>query len=34
VLTDRGIEEQGSHEELIELNGIYAQLYNMQFDAV
>jgi ATP-binding cassette subfamily B protein len=34
VLTDRGIEEQGSHEELIKLNGIYAQLYNMQFDAV
>lgn len=33
VLTDRGIEEQGSHEELIKLNGIYAQLYNMQFDA-
>ena len=32
VLTDQGIEEQGSHEELIGLNGIYARLYNMQFD--
>jgi ATP-binding cassette subfamily B protein len=34
VLTEQGIEEQGTHEELIKLNGIYAQLYNMQFDAV
>ena len=34
VLTDRGIEEEGSHEELIKLNGIYAQLYSMQFDVV
>jgi len=32
VLTDRGIEEQGTHEELIGLNGTYARLYNMQFD--
>src|SRR5215207_2864739 len=32
VLTDRGIEEQGTHEELIALNGLYARLYNMQFD--
>jgi ATP-binding cassette, subfamily B, bacterial len=31
VLTDRGIEEQGTHEELLALNGIYARLYNMQF---
>lgn len=30
VLTDNGIEEQGSHEELIGLNGVYANLYNMQ----
>lgn len=30
VLTDHGIEEQGSHKELIGLNGIYANLYNMQ----
>lgn len=30
VLTDNGIEEQGTHKELIALNGIYANLYNMQ----
>ncbi len=30
VLTDNGIEEQGTHEELIALNGTYANLYNMQ----
>lgn len=30
VLTDNGIEEQGSHIELIGANGIYANLYNMQ----
>jgi ATP-binding cassette subfamily B protein len=30
VLTDRGIEEQGTHEELISLNGTYTNLYNMQ----
>jgi len=32
VLTDRGIEEQGTHEELMGLEGTYARLYNMQFD--
>ncbi len=32
VLTDRGIEEQGTHEELLGLHGTYARLYNMQFD--
>ena len=31
VLTDNGIEEQGTHEELLALNGQYAYLYNMQF---
>ncbi|WP_287386380.1 ABC transporter ATP-binding protein [Lachnospira sp.] len=31
VLTDNGIEEEGSHDELMELNGIYRNLYNMQF---
>ncbi len=30
VLTDSGIDEQGTHEELIALKGIYANLYNMQ----
>jgi len=30
VLTDSGIEEQGTHEELISSNGTYANLYNMQ----
>jgi ATP-binding cassette subfamily B protein len=32
VLTDRGIEEEGTHEELIALGGTYARLYNMQLD--
>lgn len=30
VLTDNGIEEQGTHDELIARNGTYANLYNMQ----
>ncbi len=30
VLTDKGIEEQGTHKELIALGGAYANLYNMQ----
>ncbi len=30
VLTDNGIEEQGNHQELINLKGVYANLYNMQ----
>ncbi|MHC5756046.1 MAG: ABC transporter ATP-binding protein, partial [Nostoc sp.] len=30
VLTDNGIDEQGTHEELIAVNGTYANLYNMQ----
>ncbi|OFI06833.1 putative multidrug export ATP-binding/permease protein [Clostridium acetireducens DSM 10703] len=31
VLTEKGIEESGSHNELLSKNGIYAYLYNMQF---
>ncbi|MBW7455669.1 ABC transporter ATP-binding protein [Paenibacillus sepulcri] len=30
VLTDSGIDEQGTHEELIKLDGTYANLYNLQ----
>lgn len=30
VLTDDGIEEQGTHDDLIARNGTYANLYNMQ----
>lgn len=32
VLTDNGIDEQGSHEELIAMNRTYANLYNMQLE--
>ena len=31
VLTENGIVEQGTHDELLKLNGQYAYLYNMQF---
>lgn len=31
VLTDNGIEEQGTHEELLAMDRTYANLYNMQF---
>jgi ATP-binding cassette, subfamily B, bacterial len=34
VLTEQGIEEQGTHDELLALNGTYARLYNMQFDHI
>ncbi|MCB9451317.1 MAG: ABC transporter ATP-binding protein [Anaerolineaceae bacterium] len=30
VLTDNGIDEQGTHDELMALNGTYASLYHMQ----
>ena len=30
VLTDHGIDEQGTHDELIALEGVYANLYSMQ----
>ncbi|MCC6167103.1 MAG: ABC transporter ATP-binding protein [Caldilineaceae bacterium] len=32
VLTDAGVDEQGTHEELIALNGVYARLYNTQLN--
>ena len=31
VITDEGIKERGSHEELLAKNGIYAGLYQYQF---
>lgn len=31
VLTEEGIQEEGTHEELLGINGIYAHLYQMQF---
>lgn len=34
VLTDEGVQERGTHEELIAGNGIYSYLYNMQFEEV
>lgn len=34
VIGDEGIEERGTHQELIEKNGIYAKYYNMQFEGL
>ena len=31
VITDEGIKERGSHEELLAKNGVYAGLYRYQF---
>ncbi|MDD4046812.1 MAG: ABC transporter ATP-binding protein [Tissierellia bacterium] len=31
ILTDQGIQEKGEHQELLEKNGFYAELYNSQF---
>ena len=31
VLSEDGIEESGTHEELMAMNGTYEKLYNMQF---
>jgi ATP-binding cassette subfamily B protein len=31
VLTDQGIAEEGTHAELLEKNGVYAEIYRMQF---
>ncbi len=33
VLTEKGIEEEGTHEELLEKGGVYEKLYQMQFHA-
>jgi ATP-binding cassette subfamily B protein len=34
VLTDEGVQEKGTHKELIHKDGLYAYLYNMQFEDV
>lgn len=34
VVTDQGIQERGSHKQLIEQSGIYAHYYNMQFEGL
>ena len=34
VVTDVGIQERGSHKQLIEQDGIYAHYYNMQFEGL
>ena len=34
VMTDEGIAECGNHKQLIEKNGLYAQLYNSQFEGL
>ena len=34
VVTDIGIQERGSHKQLIEQDGIYAHYYNMQFEGL
>jgi len=31
VLTDKGIEEQGNHADLMKLEGVYTNLYKLQF---
>jgi ATP-binding cassette subfamily B protein len=34
VIRDGDIVEKGKHEELLEQNGFYAELYNSQFEMV
>jgi ATP-binding cassette subfamily B protein len=33
VMKNGNIIEQGNHDELIQKNGVYAELYNSQFDS-
>ena len=33
VLKDGVVHEQGTHDELLKLNGVYAELHHIQFDA-
>ena len=32
VINDEGIQERGTHDELLVKNGLYAEYYNLQFD--
>ncbi|MFA7215429.1 MAG: hypothetical protein WC187_05230 [Bacillota bacterium] len=32
VMSERGIEEKGNHRDLLQRSGLYARLYNAQFD--
>lgn len=34
VITDEGIRERGSHEQLLDAGGVYARYYNMQFEGL
>lgn len=34
VISENGMEERGSHEALMEKNGVYAKYYNLQFDGL
>ncbi|RDU23957.1 ABC transporter ATP-binding protein [Anaerosacchariphilus polymeriproducens] len=34
VLTENGIEEEGTHEDLIKIDGVYKNLYNLQFTRI
>ncbi|MEG6584829.1 ABC transporter ATP-binding protein [Dendrosporobacter sp. 1207_IL3150] len=34
VISHKGIQERGNHEELLKLDGLYAKYYNMQFEGL